>query len=56
MEEVIKEEHRKIISTFQKGKSPGPDGFTLDFFLGFYNLIKEDILEVVMNKKSQEKC
>ena len=47
MEEVIEEELRNIVSTFQRGKSLGPDGFTLEFFLGFYDLIKDDLLMVV---------
>ena len=47
LEEVIEEEFNKIIHSFQRGKSPGPDGFTLDFFLGFYEMLKNDILKVV---------
>ena len=37
----------KILHSLQKGKIPGLDGFTLDFFLGFYDLLKTDILKVV---------
>ena len=47
MEEVIEEELRNIVSTFQRGKSLGPDGFTVDLFLGFYDLFKDDLLKVV---------
>ena len=47
IEEMTEEELNKIISTFQKGKSLGPHGFTLEFFLGFYDLIKDDLLKVV---------
>ena len=47
LEEVTKEELNKIIHSFQRGKRPGPDGFTLDFFLGFYDMLKSDILKVV---------
>ena len=47
LEEVTEEEFNKIIHSFQRGKRPGPDGFTLDFFLGFYDMLKSDILKVV---------
>ena len=47
LEEVSEEELNKIVHSFQKGKSSGPDGFTLDFLLGFYDLSKTDILKVV---------
>jgi hypothetical protein len=30
----------------QKGKSLSPDGLTMEFFIGFYDLLKEDILKV----------
>ena len=55
IEEVTEEELNKIISTFQKGKSPGPHGFTLEFFLGFYDLIKDDILKVVRESQREGK-
>ena len=47
MEEMSKEELNRTISSFQKGKSLGPDGFTLEFFLGFYESVKDDLLKVV---------
>ena len=47
MEEVSEEELSKVLHSFQKGKIPGPDGFTLDLFLGFYELLKTDIMKVV---------
>ena len=50
--EVSEEEIRYTRHSFQKGKIPGPDGFTIDFYLGFYDLMKNDILEVV--RESQE--
>ena len=31
-EEVSEEELEKIVYSFQKGKSPDPDGFTIEFF------------------------
>ena len=49
--EISEEEISHTLHTFQKGKSPGPDGFTLECYLGFYDLLKKDILKVV--KESQ---
>jgi len=49
--EISKEEIRNTLHTFQKGKILGPDGFTLEFYLGFYDMLKKDILEMV--KESQ---
>ena len=45
--EVSEEEIRHTLHSFQKGKSLGPDGFIVEFYIGFYDLIKKDILEVV---------
>ena len=45
--DILEEEITQVLHSFQKGKSPGPDGFTLEFFLGFYELIKGDLLKVI---------
>ena len=50
-QDIKKEEIKKVLHSFQKGKSPGPDGFTLEFFLGFYDKINEDILAVVKESR-----
>jgi hypothetical protein len=47
MKEVQEEELKEIIFSFQKDKSPGPDGWSMDFFMGLYDLIGKDILKVV---------
>ena len=44
--EIMEEEIQQVLHSFQKGKSLGLDGFTLEFFLGFYDKIKEDLLAV----------
>jgi hypothetical protein len=36
--EVTKEELEKIIHSFQKDKSPGPDGFPIDFYKGCFEI------------------
>ena len=45
--EISQEEIRHTLHTFQEGKSLGPDAFILEFYLGFYETLKKDILEVV---------
>jgi hypothetical protein len=41
------DELKAVLHNFQKDKSPGPDGWTIDFFVGIYNIIGKDILKVV---------
>jgi hypothetical protein len=36
-----------VVESFQKDKSRGPDGWSIDFFLGFYDYIVEDVLKVL---------
>ena len=48
---IKKDEIQQLLNSFQKGKSPGLDGFTLEFFLRFYDKIKEDILEMIKESK-----
>ena len=38
-EEVTKEELEKIVQSFKKGNSLGLDGFTIEFYQGFYELL-----------------
>ena len=47
MEEVSMEELKEVIHSFQHEKSPGTNGWTIEFYLGFFELIEEDLLEVV---------
>ena len=53
--DIVEEEIKQVLHSFQKGKSPGPDGFMLEFFLGFYDLIKKDILAVVQESRKSRK-
>jgi hypothetical protein len=43
MEEVGKEEFQVTLQIFQKYKSPGIDGLSMEFFLGCYDFIEEDL-------------
>lgn len=35
------------LKTFQRDKSPGPNGWPIQFYLGFYDLLGMDLLKVV---------
>jgi hypothetical protein len=47
MQEVSEKELLIVMNSFQKGKSPGPDGWPIEFYLGFYDVMGKDILKVV---------
>ena len=47
MGEVSMEELSRVLHSFQKDKSPGPDGWTVKFFLGFFDFFGEELLSVV---------
>lgn len=49
--DVNESELEYILKSLQKGKIPSPNGLTIELFLGFYDLLKEDLLLVV--KESQ---
>ena len=41
----------QIVYSIQKGKIPGPDGITIEFFQGFYDLVKGWLLNEVQESK-----
>ena len=47
MGEVSMEELSGVLHSFQKDKSPGPDGWPAEFFLGFFDFFSEELLSVV---------
>ena len=47
MEEVSEDELKAALQIFQKDKRLGPDGWTIEFFTGLYELLGVDILKVV---------
>jgi hypothetical protein len=53
--EVDEKELEYILRSFQKGKSPGPDGFTIEFYLGFFEFLKEDLIKVVRESQRSGK-
>ena len=47
MEEVTIEKLKGVMISFQKDKIPGPDGWNIEFFLGFFYFLGHDILRLV---------
>jgi hypothetical protein len=45
--DVTKDEIFEILRGFAKDKSPGPDGWTVEFFLSFFELVGHDLLDMV---------
>jgi hypothetical protein len=44
---VTLEELKAVLFHFKKDKSPGPDDWTTEFFTFFFDLVGEDLLEMV---------
>jgi hypothetical protein len=49
---VSLKELKLVLSLFKKDKSPGPDGWTVEFFLHFFDLVSEDLLAMVEEARS----
>jgi hypothetical protein len=45
-EEILEEEFLSTISSMLKGKSPDLNVITMEFYIGFYDLLKKDLLNV----------
>eukprot|EP00253_Pinus_taeda_P009522 PITA_09522 len=48
---VIEEEINEVLKEMQNGKAPGPNGFNVDFFKACWNIIKQDILNVIEDSR-----
>eukprot|EP00253_Pinus_taeda_P036032 PITA_36032 len=46
-QEITEEEIRKVIWTLQPDKSPGPDGFPINFYRDHWHLIKKDLAKML---------
>jgi hypothetical protein len=44
---VSKEEIIEVLRGFARDKSPRPDGWTVEFFFKFFDLVGQDLLEMV---------
>ena len=40
-------EIERALKSFKKDKSPGPDGFPVEFFLAFFDLLGDDLMNLV---------
>ena len=47
MGEVSVEQLSLVLHSFQKDKSPRPDGWPIEFFLDFFDFFGEELLSVV---------
>ena len=47
MKEVSEDELEEVLQSFQKDQIPGPNGWSMDFFVGLFDFIGKDILKVV---------
>eukprot|EP00253_Pinus_taeda_P029007 PITA_29007 len=47
MMEVTREELEATIKWFKKDKSPGPDGWTIEFYIAFFDILGDDLLRIV---------
>jgi hypothetical protein len=49
---VTTEEIKKVLDLFKRDKSPGPDGWTVEFFSSFFDLVSEDLVQVVEESRN----
>jgi hypothetical protein len=45
--EVTTDEILGVLKGFKKDKSPGPDGWSVEFYLEFFELLKNDLVEMI---------
>eukprot|EP00253_Pinus_taeda_P010150 PITA_10150 len=49
---VSAEELEGVLKWFKKDKSPGPDGWTIEFYLAFFDVLGQDLLGVVEESRT----
>ena len=52
MREVTEAELKKVMDSFQKDKSLGPDGWSIDFFLDLYDILGKNVLQVIEDSRT----
>jgi hypothetical protein len=48
-----KEELLEVIKGFKKEKSPGPDGWSVELYLHFFDLMWQDLLDVMEDARTR---
>eukprot|EP00253_Pinus_taeda_P027180 PITA_27180 len=51
-EPVSTAELEGVMKWFKKDKSPGPDGWTIEFYIAFFDVLGQDLLQVVEESRS----
>jgi len=51
LEPVSANEIKKVLNLFKRDKSPVPDGWTMDFFSSFFDLVSEDMVQMVKESR-----
>eukprot|EP00253_Pinus_taeda_P002467 PITA_02467 len=51
MKEVTMAELEATLKWFKKDKSPGPDGWTIEFYLAFFEILGNDLLQIVEDSR-----
>lgn len=54
--EITWDELKFVLSSFTRGKSLGPDGLSVKFYLGFFDLLEHDLLQVVEESRLSRQC
>lgn len=54
MRSISLEELEEVVFGMPKGKAPSPDGYPVEFFQEFWDIINHDILEVVKESYSNK--
>jgi hypothetical protein len=52
---ITLEEIKSVLENFNKDRSPGPNGWTTKFFISFFDLVGEDLLEMVEDSRRNDK-
>ena len=57
MEDVSRNEFKAVLASFkiEKVQNQNPDGWPVEFYLGFYDFLKEDLLRVIKEFSSSMK-
>ena len=53
MQPISMQEVEVVVEQMADGTSPGPDGFTIDFFHHYWDLLKDEVLEIVEESRKK---